>query len=104
MARSNRYMSEDWLIHRNIATTQDTCTVRTRADLDWFAARLSIAVYDTNAEYRMGIYELKQQLRHLQGINDLTMRYGKGDAQIFRMGEIEAEVRPMATTAEIEAA
>lgn len=73
-------------------------------DLNWFAARLSIAVYDTNREYHMGIAELKEQLAHLQGINDLTMRYGDGGTQIFKMGQTEVELPAMASHDEIEAA
>lgn len=73
-------------------------------DLDWYAARLSIAVYDTNQEYRMGIGDLRQQLAHIPGAHELTMQYGPHGTQIFAIGDVKVEVRPMATTAEIEAA
>jgi hypothetical protein len=68
--------------------------------LDWFAARLSIAVYDTNQEYRLGIVNLKEQLAHIPGINNLTMQYGQG-TEIYTMGDIEVEVPAMATPEEI---
>ncbi len=73
-------------------------------DLDWFAARLSLAVYDTNTEYYMGIADLKEQLKHVKDINALTMRYGDGGTQIFKIGDIEVELPAMASNAEIEAA
>lgn len=51
----------------------------------------------------MGIAALKEQLKHLNGINTLTMRYGDGGTQIFKIGENEVELSAMATSAEIEA-
>ena len=45
-------------------------------DLDWFAARLSLAVYDTNRESpEMSIYELRQALRDIPGIETLTVEH-----------------------------
>lgn len=52
----------------------------------------------------MGIANLKDQLKHIQGINTLTMRYGDGGTQIFKIGDNEVELSAMATSAEIEAA
>lgn len=73
-------------------------------DLKWFAARLSIAVYDTNREYHMGIAQLKEQLAHLEGINKLTMRYGEGGTQIFRIVDTDVELPATASHSDIEAA
>lgn len=74
-------------------------------DLDWYAARLAIAVYDTNAEYRMSIQNIRDELRHLPGGPELTMRYGEGGrTQIFMIGGIAVEVGPLATALDIEAA
>ena len=64
-----------------------------QTEMDWFAARLSVAVYDTNAEYRMGIHDLRQQLKHIPGGRDLTMRYEDGGAvQVFKIGEDEVRL------------
>ena len=60
-------------------------------DLAWFAARLSIAVYDTNREYLMGhVADLRESLRDIPGGRSLTMRYEDGGAtQVFQIGEDE---------------
>jgi hypothetical protein len=64
-----------------------------------------IAVYDTNAEYRMSIQAVRDALKHLPGGDKITMRYGDGGrTQVFTIGEQAVEVGPEATTAEIEAA
>ena len=71
-------------------------------DLDWYAARLAIAVYDTNAEYRMSIQNIRDELKHLPGGSDLTMRYGQsGRTQIFMIGDIAVEVGLREKTKEI---
>jgi hypothetical protein len=43
-------------------------TLLSKNDLDWFAARLSIAVYDTNAEYYRSLWEDEQMALKLQGV------------------------------------
>lgn len=64
-----------------------------------------IAVYDTNAEYRMSIQAVRDALRHLPGGDKITMRYGDGGrTQVFTIGDQDVEVGPDATAAEIEAA
>jgi hypothetical protein len=48
-------------------------------DLDWFAARLSIAVYDTNREYLMDrLSQLKYGLGDVPGIESLSVRSSEG--------------------------
>jgi len=32
-----------------------------QTNLDWYAARLAVAIFDTNAEYRMGIHNLREE-------------------------------------------
>lgn len=76
----------------------------TRNDLDWFAARLSIAVYDTNREFRLGIHEIKESLRHVSGIDALTMQYGPGGTQIYIMGDVKVSLPANASNADVEAA
>lgn len=62
-------------------------------DIDWFAARLAVAIHDTNAEYRMGVHDLREQLRHIPGGRDLTMRYEDGGAiQVFKIGDDEVRL------------
>jgi len=76
-------------------------------DLNWFAARLAIALHETNREYRMGIHNLREELRHIDGGKNLTMRYGEsGRTQIFSIGEHELEFSGVqsVTAADIEAA
>jgi hypothetical protein len=73
--------------------------------LDWFAARLAIAVYDTNAEQQMSIQAFRVALKHIPGGDKMVMRYGPGGrTQIFVIGEDEVEVGPDATASDIEAA
>ena len=73
--------------------------------LDWFAARLAIAVYETNAEQQMSIQHFRKALDHIPGAKSMTMRYGLGGCtQIFQIGDDEVEVGPDATASEIEAA
>jgi hypothetical protein len=77
-------------------------------DLDWFAARLSIAVYDTNRELRaaMGIHELQTSLRQCgtPGAESLTMQYGPAGVQNFIMGDVNVTLPPNASEADILAA
>jgi hypothetical protein len=73
--------------------------------LDWYAARLAIAVHDTNAEQQMSIQAFREALKHIPGAGQMVMRYGAGGrTQIFTVGENEVEVGPDATAADIEAA
>lgn len=76
-----------------------------QANLDWFAARLAIAVQDTNTEYRMSIQAIRDGLKHLPGGKTATMRYGEGGrSQIFTIGDVSVEVGPEATSSDIEQA
>jgi hypothetical protein len=78
-----------------------------QTNLDWYAARLAVAIFDTNAEYRMGIHNLREELKHVPGGKDLTMRYGSGGrTQIYTVGEEELEFSGVqsVTAADIEAA
>ena len=73
--------------------------------LDWYAARLAIAVYDINSEQQMSIQAFRDALRHIPGGDAMTMRYGQGGrTQIFKIGDEEVEVGPDATAEDIEAA
>lgn len=58
----------------------------TPLDLDWYAARLAVAIYDTNAEYRMGVHDLREGLKHIPGGKNLTMRYESNGDQVFIVG------------------
>ena len=40
--------------------------------------RLELAVYDTNAEYRMTLADLKAEIGDVQGVDTLSVRYGDG--------------------------
>jgi hypothetical protein len=76
-----------------------------QTDLDWYAARLAIAVHDTNAEQQMSIQAVREALKHIPGGKTMTMRYGAGGrTQIFMIGDDEVEVGPDATPSDIEAA
>lgn len=80
-------------------------TALSQNDLDWFAARLSLAVYDTNREIRMGIYQLREQLKHLPGAQDLTMQNGNGGkTEIYIMGDVRVELPAGSSQSAIEAA
>jgi hypothetical protein len=69
-------------------------------DLDWLAARLSIAVYDVDRTTpEMAIWELKQAFPGLQTIS--TTPSGN---QIFHFPDKSIEVGPMASNAEIAVA
>jgi hypothetical protein len=74
-----------------------------QTDLDWYAARLAIAVHDINAEQQMSIQAVREALKHIPGGKSLTMRYGNGGrTQIFMIGDLEIETGPDATPADIE--
>ena len=69
-------------------------------DLEWLAARLSIAVYDVNRTTpEMAIWELKQAFPGLQ-----TISLSPTGNQIFHFEDRELEVGPMASNDEIAAA
>ena len=73
--------------------------------LDWYAARLAIAVHDINAEQQMSIQAVREALKHIPGGKSMTMRYGNGGrTQIFMIGDEEVEVGPDASPSDIEAA
>ena len=74
-------------------------------DLDWFAARLSLAVYDTRRETpEMSVFELKQALHDIPGIDTLTMGYAPNGNQLITLGDKQLEVGPMASNDEIRTA
>jgi hypothetical protein len=74
-------------------------------DLDWYAARLSIAVYDTNKETpEMSVHELKQALKDITGSELLTVSYSSSGNQIISIGDKHLEVSPTASNDEIRAA
>jgi hypothetical protein len=76
-----------------------------QTDLDWYAARLAIAVHEINAEQQMSIQAVREALKHIPGGKSMTMRYGNGGrTQIFMIGDEEVEVGPDATPSDIEAA
>lgn len=53
----------------------------------------------------MSIVALKQDLKEIPGVENLTMRYEKGGLiQVYCADGIEARVGPMATTEEIRQA
>lgn len=75
-------------------------TVLEQNDLDWFAARLSIAVYDTNNESpEMAIWELRKAFPGLQ-----TVSTAPNGNQIFNFADKSIEVGPMASNHEIAVA
>lgn len=66
-------------------------------DLDWFAARLSIAVYDTNRTTpEMSFRELKTRFPELTGLS-----YAANGNQILHTADRTLEVGPMASDDEI---
>jgi hypothetical protein len=74
----------------------------TEQDLNWFAARLSIAVYDTNRETpEMSAYELREALKGIPGSEDLTIGRSPNGNQIITIGDKTLEVSPMASNDEI---
>lgn len=80
-------------------------TALSKSDLDWFAARLSIAVYDTNKEdSEMSAHSLKEALRDVPGIEHLTIQYAANGNQLITIDGKTLEVGPMASNAEIRLA
>ena len=73
--------------------------------MDWFAARLSIAVYDVNRiTPEMSVLDLKATLRGIDGSEHLTVSYARNGNQIIHIGDKTLEVGPMASNAEIATA
>ena len=71
-----------------------------QGDLDWFAARLAIAVHETRRlTSEIAMWELKQAFPGLQ-----TISLGPNGNQIFHFEDRELEVGPMASNDEIAAA
>jgi len=64
---------------------------------------LARAIYQMSGEYRMSIEEIKQRLRDVPGIENLTMRL-EGGNQVFSLGGPFAPVSVTATAEEIDAA
>jgi hypothetical protein len=74
-------------------------------DLDWFAARLSIAVYDTNRiTPEMSVLELKAALRDIAGSDQLTISYAPNGNQLITIDGKTVEIGPMASNDEIRLA
>lgn len=74
-------------------------------DLEWFAARLSIAVHETRRlTPEMSVLELKAALRDVEGSETLTMSYAPNGNQLFHIGDKTLEVGPMASNEEIRLA
>jgi hypothetical protein len=79
--------------------------VLTQNDLDWFAARLSIAVYDVNRiTPEMSAYELQAALKDITGSEQLTISYAPSGNQLIHIGDRTVEVGPMASNDEIRLA
>jgi hypothetical protein len=73
-----------------------------QSDLDWFAARLSIAVYDTNRiTPEMSVFELKQALVDIPGIETMAVGYAPNGNQLVTIDDKTVEVGPMASNDEI---
>lgn len=74
-------------------------------DLDWFAARLSIAVYETQKLGPMPIQDIIGFLKpEVEGADGLSMTYALNGNQVFHIGDRSVEVSPMASNEEIKAA
>lgn len=74
-------------------------------DLAWFAARLSIAVYETKKLGPMTIQDIIGFLKpEVEGADGLSMTYAPGGNQVFHIGDRSVEVSPMASNDEIKAA
>lgn len=72
----------------------------TPLDLEWYAARLAIAVHDTNRETpEMAIWELRRAFPGLK-----TVSPAPNGNQVFHFEDRDLEVGPMASNAEIRAA
>jgi hypothetical protein len=76
----------------------------TDSDLKWFAARLSIAVHETNREYSMGIGgDLKARLSAIPGIEEATSDI-EGGQRVFKISGKTIAVGRFAFDNEIEQA
>jgi len=74
-------------------------------DLDWLAARLSIAVHETKRlTPEMSVQELKDALKDIPGIDGMTVAYASNGNQIIHIGDKSIEVSPMASNDEIRLA
>jgi len=72
-------------------------------DLRWFAARLSIAVEETRKS-GMSVAFLKAALRHLPGVESMTVAYAANGNELVTIAGRTVEVSPTASNAEISAA
>lgn len=71
-------------------------------DLDWFAARLSLAVYDTKREtYEMLLHDMREALKDIPGYEGLTIEYEPNGHQRLTIDGKVLEVGPAASNAEI---
>jgi hypothetical protein len=74
-------------------------------DLDWLAARLSIAVYDVNRiSPEMSVLELKAALSDIPGADSMTIGYAPNGNQLITVDGKTVEVGPMASNDEIRLA
>ena len=74
-------------------------------DLEWLAARLLIAVYDTNRESEaMSVQALKSALADIPGSQELTINYAPNGNQLITIDGKTLEVGPMASNDEIRLA
>lgn len=72
----------------------------TQRDLDWLAARLSIAVYDVNRiNPEMSVLELKAVFPEIDAVS-----YAANGNQLIHVGDRTLEVGPMASNDEIRTA
>jgi hypothetical protein len=79
--------------------------VLSKSDLDWFAARLSIAVYDVNRiTPEMSALELRAAFKGIEGSENLTVSYASNGNQLIHIGDKTLEVGPMASNDEIATA
>ena len=96
-------------LHRGVIHGRTTSRLPKMAlsqnDLDWFAARLAIAIYDTNRENpEMSIASLKAALADIEGFEHLTISHAANGNQVISIGDKHVEVGPMASNDEIKAA
>jgi hypothetical protein len=76
-----------------------------RNDLDWFAARLSIAIHETKRlTPEMSARELREALKDIPGSDELTVSYAQSGNQVIHIGDKSVEVGPMASNDEIRLA
>jgi hypothetical protein len=71
-------------------------------DLDWYAARLAIAVHETRRlTPEMSVLELKDALKDIPGIDTMTVGYSRDGKQLVTVEDKTVEVGPMASNDEI---